>query len=48
MAAGFLLLFFQSGARYSFGIVFKAMMAEMGDFYFNCGAGSRLYVQRTG
>jgi MFS family permease len=30
MAAGFLLLFFQSGARYSFGIMFKPMMAEMG------------------
>jgi MFS family permease len=30
MAAGFLLLFFQSGARYSFGIMFKPMMAELG------------------
>ena len=30
MAAGFFLLFFQSGARYSFGIMFKPMMAELG------------------
>jgi MFS family permease len=30
MAASFLLLFFQSGARYSFGIMFKPMMAELG------------------
>ena len=30
MAAGFFLLFFQSAARYSFGIMFKPMMAELG------------------
>jgi MFS family permease len=30
VAASFLLLFFQSGARYSFGIMFKPMMAELG------------------
>jgi MFS family permease len=30
MAASFFLLFFQSGARYSFGIMFKPMMAEFG------------------
>ena len=30
MAACFLLLFFQSGARFSFGIMFKPMMAELG------------------
>ena len=30
MAAGFFLLFFQSGARFSFGIMFKPMMAELG------------------
>ena len=30
MAASFFLLFFQSGARYSFGIMFKPMMTEMG------------------
>ena len=30
VAAGFLMLFFQSGARYSFGIMFKPMIAEMG------------------
>ena len=30
MAASFFLLFFQSGSRYSFGIIFKPMMAEMG------------------
>ncbi|MGD2187658.1 MAG: MFS transporter, partial [Desulfobacterales bacterium] len=30
MAASFLLLFFQSGARFSFGIMFKPMMAELG------------------
>jgi MFS family permease len=30
MAASFFLLFFQSGARYSFGIMFKPMMAELG------------------
>ena len=29
-AAGFLLLFFQSGARFSFGIMFKPMIAELG------------------
>ena len=30
LAASFLLLFFQSGARFSFGIMFKPMMAELG------------------
>ncbi|MCK4986400.1 MAG: hypothetical protein KAS40_12810 [Desulfobacterales bacterium] len=30
MAASFFLLFFQSGARFSFGIMFKPMMAELG------------------
>jgi len=30
LAACFLLLFFQSGARFSFGIMFKPMMAELG------------------
>jgi MFS family permease len=30
MAASFLLLFFQAGARFSFGIMFKPMMAELG------------------
>lgn len=30
LAAGFLLLFFQSGARFSFGIMFKPMIAELG------------------
>jgi MFS family permease len=30
VAAGFFLLFFQSGARFSFGIMFKPMMAELG------------------
>lgn len=30
LAAGFLLLFLQSGARFSFGIMFKPMMAELG------------------
>lgn len=30
LAASFFLLFFQSGARFSFGIMFKPMIAEMG------------------
>ncbi len=30
LAAGFLLLFFQSGARFSFGLMFKPMIAELG------------------
>ncbi len=30
LAAGFLLLFFQSGARFSFGVMFKPMIAELG------------------
>ncbi len=30
LAASFLLLFFQSGARFSFGIMFKPMMTELG------------------
>jgi len=30
LAAGFLLLFFQAGARFSFGIIFKPMLAELG------------------
>jgi predicted MFS family arabinose efflux permease len=30
LAASFLLLFFQSGARFSFGIMFKPMIAELG------------------
>ncbi|UCD78503.1 MAG: MFS transporter [Desulfobacterales bacterium] len=30
LAAGFLLLFFQAGARFSFGIMFKPMMVELG------------------
>jgi MFS family permease len=30
LAASFFLLFFQSGARFSFGIMFKPMMAELG------------------
>ena len=30
LAASFLLLFFQAGTRFSFGIMFKPMMAEMG------------------
>lgn len=30
VAAGFLLLFFQSGARFSFGIMFKPIMTELG------------------
>ena len=30
MAASFLLLFFQSGTRFSFGIMFKPMMVELG------------------
>jgi hypothetical protein len=30
LTAGFFLLFFQSGARFSFGIMFKPMIAELG------------------
>ena len=30
LAAGFLLLFFQSGARFSFGVIFKPMITELG------------------
>ena len=30
LAAGFLLLFFQSGARFSFGVMFKPMIVELG------------------
>jgi MFS family permease len=30
LAAGFLLLFFQSGARFSFGVMFKPMISELG------------------
>ena len=30
LAASFFLLFFQSGARFSFGVMFKPMIAELG------------------